>query len=290
MPSGSPVVHRHSRHLLCKDTGRKGGKEVTQGKESGIYPKPACYSFPKEQHSTTAKISEIIVISPTGQLRQISLMSILKPHQSSSGSSEFSGIHVGHVRMAKTPMLHEHCDIRVRIAQMSHCWTWSLRLSRRKYLSQDCHGEHGLQSVCYTAHSLLLGEFRTEILGLPAVETQPLAPRTVRHCPKEVAELWCSSSVQLPTLPRLSKEHRVPLPWVQSWDPRTGSSKQQRTQQFNSLTGSAAGTGKGKILWTESQSQADNSILYNKSINLSAIFMSGMETVHQPSLVGHTLS
>lgn len=129
---------------------------------------------------------------------------------------------------------------------MSHCWTRSLELSRRKYLSQDFHGEHGVQSVCYTAHPLLLGEFRTEILGLPAVETQPLAPRTVKHCPKEVAELWSSSSVGLPASPRLYKEHKVPFAWVRTWDPRTGSSNQQRTQQFNSLTGSATGTGKGR--------------------------------------------
>lgn len=60
---------------------------------------------PKEQHSTTAKTPEIIVISPAGQLRQISLMSILKPHQLSSGCEEFSGIHVRHLRMAKPPKL-----------------------------------------------------------------------------------------------------------------------------------------------------------------------------------------
>lgn len=61
---------------------------------------------PKDQHSTIAKISEIIVISPTEHLRQISLMSILKPHQLNSGSAEFSGIDVGYLRTAKPPKLH----------------------------------------------------------------------------------------------------------------------------------------------------------------------------------------
>lgn len=56
--------------------------------------------YPEEQHSMIAKALEI-VISPTRQLRQSSLMNILKPHQLSSESVEADGIDKGHLKMAK---------------------------------------------------------------------------------------------------------------------------------------------------------------------------------------------
>lgn len=110
MPSGSPVVHRHSKLLLCpplkghRQKRRKGGY-IREGIRN--IPQTCLLQLPpEEEHSTTAKISEIIVISPTGQVRPISLMSILKSHQLSSGSAESSGIDVGHLRMAKPPKIH----------------------------------------------------------------------------------------------------------------------------------------------------------------------------------------
>lgn len=143
--------------------------------------------------------------------------------------------------------------------------------------------------VCVTLHTLLLGEFRTEILELPAVETQPLAPRTVRYCPKEVAELWCSSSVQLPTLPRLYKEHRVPFPWVQTWGPRTDSRNSKgpssstpwqlccRHREWKRFVNRIPKAG-----WQLHPVQQITSFI--------SIFMSGMETVPQPSLVSSCTS
>lgn len=54
-------------------------------------------------------------------------------------------------------------------------------------------------SVCYT------GGIQEWNSGALAERTQTLAPRTVRHCPREAAELWSSSSAELPALPRLCK-------------------------------------------------------------------------------------
>lgn len=85
-------------------------------------------------------------------------------------------------------------------------------------------------SVCVT-----LGEFRSEILGLLQKELShwhpelsgtaqerrlSFDPPALRNCQP------CQGSV---------REHKVPLPWVQTQDPRTGSSKQWRIQQLQLL-------------------------------------------------------
>lgn len=126
---------------------------------------------------------------------------------------------------------------------MSHCWTWSLKLSRRKYLRQDFHGQHGVQSVCCTMHSAA-GGIQDWNSGAPCSRNSATGTQNCQALPKRgwlsfnPPALWschpCQGSL---------REHKVPFPWVQTWDPRTSSSKQQRIQHFNSLTGSAAGQG-----------------------------------------------
>lgn len=80
---------------------------------------------------------------------------------------------------------------------MSHCWM-EFEAFRGKYLSQDFHGEHGIHCVLHWGNL----DWNS---GAPAERAQPLVPRPVRHCPREVAELWSSSSAELPALPRLCK-------------------------------------------------------------------------------------